>query len=337
MSYSRCCPTLLTDLYQLTMAFAYWKTGTEERDAVFHLSFRNNPFRGGFSVACGLDDAVEYLDNLAFEEDDLAYLATLNGSDGAPLFEKAFLDHLRSFSWACDVDAVAEGTVVFPHEPLIRVQGPLLQGQLVETALLNILNYQTLIATKAARMCLAAEGQPVLEFGLRRAQGADGALTASRAAYIGGCAATSNVLAGKLFGIPVRGTHAHSWVMAFPSEKEAFAAYASAAPNNCLFLVDTYNTLHGIENAIAEARRLRAEGHQFLGIRLDSSDLAYLSIEARRMLDAAGFRIRVDLRDQRPRRIYHHQLEEPGRPHRLLGRRHPSRYFIRAAGLGRRL
>jgi nicotinate phosphoribosyltransferase len=271
------------------MAYGYWKTGEEEREAVFHLSFRNNPFRGGFSVACGLDDAVEYLQNLAFEEDDLAYLATLNGSDGQPLFETAFLDHLRSLRWTCDVDAVAEGTVVFPHEPLVRVQGPLLQCQLVETALLNILNFQTLIATKAARIGQAAEGQPVLEFGLRRAQGSDGALTASRAAYIGGCAATSNVLAGKLFGIPVRGTHAHSWVMAFPSEQEAFAAYASAAPNNCLFLVDTYNTLHGIEHAIAEARRLRAEGHEFLGIRLDSGDLAYLSIEARRMLDAAGF------------------------------------------------
>ena len=190
---------------------------------------------------------------------------------------------------ACDVDGVAEGTVVFPHEPLLRVQGPLIQAQILESALLNIVNFQTLIATKAARVAMAAAGDPVLEFGLRRAQGIDGALSASRAAYIGGCAATSNVLAGRLYGIPVKGTHAHSWVMCFDHELEAFKTYAEAMPNNCVFLVDTYDTLLGVKNAIEVGRMLRDSGHEMVGIRLDSGDLAELSIEARRMLDEAGF------------------------------------------------
>ena len=179
--------------------------------------------------------------------------------------------------------------MVFPHEPLVRVSGPLLECQILESAVLNIVNFQSLIATKAARVCGAAGGDSVLEFGLRRAQGIDGALAASRAAYLGGCAATSNVLAGRLFGIPVRGTHAHSWVMSFDDEPAAFAAYAKAMPNNCVFLVDTYDSLEGVKHAIAEARNLRDQGHRIVGIRLDSGDLAYLSIEARKLLDEAGF------------------------------------------------
>ena len=280
---------LLTDLYQLTMAYGYWKTGQPEREAVFHLFFRKHPFQGGFSVACGLRDAIEYLRELRFPDEELAYLATLTGNDGKPLFERAFLDYLRTLQWSCDMEGVPEGTVVFPQEPLLRIQGPLLQCQIVETALLNMLNFQTLIATKAARVCLAAKNDPVLEFGLRRAQGVDGALAASRAAYIGGCAATSNVLAGYRFGIPVRGTHAHSWVMSFDTEEEAFQAYAEALPNNTIFLVDTYDTITGVRRAIKMGRWLRERGHKLGGVRLDSGDLAWLSIEARRMLDAAGF------------------------------------------------
>ncbi len=280
---------LLTDLYQLTMAYGYWKTGRHEREAVFHLFFRKPPFASGYSVVAGLADVIGWLKAFRFDEGELAYLGGLTGNDGQPLFEAGFLDYLRELEFTCDVDAVPEGTVVFPHEPLLRVRGPILQGQLVETALLNLINYQTLIATKAARICEAAQGEPVLEFGLRRAQGVDGALAASRAAYIGGCAATSNVLAGRLFGIPVKGTHAHSWVMSFDSEAEAFQAYAEAMPNNCVFLVDTYDTLDGVRQAIEAGRRLRAAGHEMVGVRLDSGDLAYLSIEARKLLDEAGF------------------------------------------------
>jgi nicotinate phosphoribosyltransferase len=191
--------------------------------------------------------------------------------------------------WQCDVDAVPEGTVVFPHEPLVRIRGPIIQAQLVETALLNLINFQTLIATKSARVCEAAKGEPVLEFGLRRAQGPDGAVMASRAAFIGGAVATSNVLAGMVHGIPVRGTHAHSWVMSFDTELESFAAYAEAMPNNCIFLVDTFDTLQGVSHAVEIGRILRSRGHELVGIRLDSGDLAWLSIEARKILDEAGF------------------------------------------------
>jgi nicotinate phosphoribosyltransferase len=282
-------PATITDLYQLTMACGYWKAGVQDKEAVFHLSFRSQPFDGGFSIACGLHDALEYLQGLAFTEGELAYLRTLPGSDGTPLFPPEFLHYLRSVTWTCAVDAIPEGTVVFPHEPLVRIEGPLIQCQLVETALLNLLNFQTLIATKAARVCIAAKGDPVLEFGLRRAQGVDGALSASRASYIGGCAATSNVLAGYELGIPVRGTHAHSWVMSFDTEDEAFRAYAEAMPNNSVFLVDTYDTLTGVKRAIAAGQWLREHGHKLGGVRLDSGDLAWLSIEARRLLDDAGF------------------------------------------------
>ncbi|MEM6257453.1 MAG: nicotinate phosphoribosyltransferase [Planctomycetota bacterium] len=280
---------LLTDLYQLTMAYGYWKMGRAEQEAVFHLFFRKTPFGGGYAIAAGLSHAVELMRQFRFEQDDLHYLATLTGNDGKPLFEQEFLDYLARVEFACDVDAVPEGTVVFPHQPLIRIRGPILQAQILETALLNIVNFQTLIATKAARVCDAADGEPVMEFGLRRAQGIDGALAASRAAYLGGCAATSNVLAGKLFGIPVKGTHAHSWVMSFDAEPEAFEAYAQAMPNNCVFLVDTYDTLAGVRNAIEAGRKLRERGYEMVGIRLDSGDLAYLSTEARKLLDEAGF------------------------------------------------
>lgn len=280
---------LLTDLYELTMAYGFWRVGMLDKEAVFHHTFRHNPFGGGFTVACGLAYAVDFLESLHFAPEDLAYLAEQRGADGAALFDRGFLDYLGALRFTCDVDAVPEGTLVFPHEPLLRVRGPLLQAQLLETTLLNFINFQTLVATKAARIVLAAEGQPVLEFGTRRAQGIDGALAASRAAYIGGCAGTSNVLAGRLFGIPVRGTHAHSWVMAFDDEPRAFAAYADAMPGNSLFLVDTYDSLEGVRHAIEMGKRLRAGGHELLGIRLDSGDLAYLSVEARRLLDEAGF------------------------------------------------
>ncbi len=280
---------LLTDLYQLTMAYGYWKTGGNRKDAVFHLFFRRNPFDGGFAVAAGLDFVCDYVRDFKFSGDDLEYLAGLKGSDKRPLFDPEFLRYLEGLRLSCDIDGVPEGTVVFPQEPLVRVKGPLLECQLLETPLLNLVNFQTLIATKAARICMAAEGEPVLEFGLRRAQGIDGGLSASRAAFLGGCSGTSNLLAGKLFGIPVRGTHAHSWVMSFGSELESFLAYAAAMPNNCIFLVDTYDTLEGVRRAVEAGKWLREHGHKMLGVRLDSGDLAQLSIEARKILDTAGF------------------------------------------------
>jgi nicotinate phosphoribosyltransferase len=272
------------------MAYGYWKSASAEKEAVFNLFFRENPFQGGYAVACGLSTMIEYLDGFRFESTDIDYLSTLRGNDNKTLFEPDFLDTLRSLRFMCDIDAIPEGTVVFPHEPLVRVQGPIVQGQLLESVLLNIFNFQTLIATKAARICYAAKDEPVLEFGLRRAQGIDGALAASRSAYVGGCEGTSNVLAGKLFGIPVRGTHAHSWIMSFDEELEAFLAYANALPNNCTFLVDTYDTLEGVRKAVEVGKQLRKRGHEMVGIRLDSGDLAYLSIEARKILDEAGFK-----------------------------------------------
>ncbi|MGZ8377462.1 MAG: nicotinate phosphoribosyltransferase [Gemmatirosa sp.] len=279
---------LLTDLYQLTMALGYWRSGRAEQEVAFHLYFRSAPFDGGYAIAAGLEPALDYLAGLRFEREELAYLATLRSDDGTALFPPAFLAMLGELRLTLDVDAVPEGSVVFPTEPLLRVRGPLLQAQLVETALLTHVGFATLVATKAARVCLAAGDDPVVEFGLRRAQGPDGGLTASRAAYVGGCAATSHVLAGQRFGIPVRGTHAHSWVMAFEDEATAFDAYARALPNNVMLLVDTYDTLDGVRHAIAVGLRLRAEGHRLSAIRLDSGDLAYLSRQARQLLDAAG-------------------------------------------------
>ncbi len=280
---------MLTDLYEITMAYGYWKLGRQDEQAVFHLFFRKPPF-GAYTIAAGLEQAIEWLSGLRFRPEDTAYLGTLQGNDGRPIFSREFLAYLEQLEFAGDVDAIPEGTCVFASEPLVRVSGSLLQCQLVETALLTLINFQTLIATKAARVCSAAGDDPVLEFGMRRAQGIDGGISAARAAYVGGCAATSNVLAGQLLGIPVKGTHAHSWVMSFADEMEAFGQYAQAMPNNCVFLVDTYDTLDGVSNAIRAGLTLKEQGHRMIGIRLDSGDLAYLSIEARRMLDEAGFK-----------------------------------------------
>jgi nicotinate phosphoribosyltransferase len=280
---------LLTDFYQLTMAYGYWKSNKGEQEAVFNLFFRKHPFQGGFTVAAGLDYLVDFCKNFKFEKEDLAYLEGINRKDGSPMFEPEFLEYLGEMKFSCTIDAVEEGTVVFPNTPLVRVRGPLIQCQLLETPLLNMINFQTLIATKSARITLAAQGEPVMEFGLRRAQGIDGALAASRAAYIGGCSSTSNVLAGKLFGIPLSGTHAHSWIMSFETELEAFEAYAEAFPDNCLFLVDTYDTLNGVKHAIKVGQILRSKGKEMLGVRIDSGDLAYFSNKARELLDEAGF------------------------------------------------
>ncbi len=279
----------LTDLYELTMGSGYVTTGLAERQSVFTLSFRSLPFEGGYALAAGLDDALEILEHYRFEQADLDHLATLRGRTGLPLFAADFLDMLAGLRFSCDVSAIPEGCVVFGNEPLVRVSGPLLQAQLVESLLLTIVGFQTLLATKAARVVEAAGGGAILEFGLRRAQGPDGAISAARAAYIGGVAATSNVLAGRLNGIPVRGTHAHSWVQAFGDEQVAFDAYADAQPDNITLLVDTYDSLTGVARAIETGRKLLEHGRTLDAIRLDSGDLAYLSIEARRMLDQAGF------------------------------------------------
>lgn len=280
---------LLTDFYQLTMAYAYWKSGKAEQQAVFNLFFRKNPFQSGFTLAAGLDYVIDFCRNFHFDKDDLDYLSKMKNNDGTATFETAFIDYLDQMEFQCDIEAVEEGTVIFPHTPMVKVTGPLIQCQLLETPLLNILNFQTLIATKAARIAYAAKGDSVLEFGLRRAQGIDGALAASRASYIGGCSATSNVMAGKLFGIPVSGTHAHSWIMSFDTEMEAFMAYADAFPDKCVFLVDTYDTVKGIKNAIEVGKILREKGKEMLGIRIDSGDLAYYSNIARELLDESGF------------------------------------------------
>lgn len=281
--------SLLTDLYQLTMSYGYWKMKLDQKEAVFHLFFRRAPFQGGFTVAAGLENAIDFLENFHFDPSDLKYLSTLEGLDAERLFPDEFLEYLSKLKFSGHIEAVPEGTVVFPYEPLLRIQAPLIECQILESSLLNLINFPTLIATKAARICLAAQGEPVLEFGVRRAQGIDGALTASRAAYIGGCDSTSNVLAGKVFGIPVKGTHSHSWVMVFDEELEAFQAYAEAMPNNCVFLVDTYDTIEGVKKAIEVGKWLRERGKPFLGIRLDSGDLADLSIKSRQLLDEADF------------------------------------------------
>ncbi len=280
---------LLTDLYQLTMAYAHWKAGTADKEGVFHLFFRQNPFQGGYTLACGLTHTIDFIKQFRFEDSDLVCLADLRGNDGQPLFEDPFLHDLGDMRFDCDLHAVREGSVVFPFEPMLRVQGPIIQGTLFETPFLTLTGFPSLIATKASRVKFAAEGEPVLDFGLRRAQGIDGALLASWACYVGGADATSNVLAHKLFGIPCRGTHAHSWVMSFADECTAFMTYAQAMPNNCVFLVDTYSSLDGIRHAIEVGQWLRRKGFEMIGVRLDSGDLAYLSKQGRKMLDNAGF------------------------------------------------
>ncbi len=276
--------TLLTDLYQLTMGYGFYKHDKHEEEVVFDLFFRKNALIT-YSLAAGLEQAIDYLLNWRFDDEDIAYLRGLN------LFDEGFLDYLRNMKFSGDVYAVAEGTPVFPGEPILTVKAPLIQAQFAETALLNIINHQTLIATKSSKICRATQGQGiVMEFGLRRAQGPDAGIYGARAAVIGGCASTSNVIAGQAFGVPVAGTMAHSWVMDYPTEYEAFRAYADAYPDNCLLLVDTYDTLKsGIPNAVKVFKELRAAGHEPKGIRLDSGDLAYLSKKARKMLDDAGF------------------------------------------------
>ncbi len=276
--------TLLTDLYQITMGYGFYRNNKHEEEVVFDLFFRQNNLIT-YSVAAGLEQAMEYLLNWRFDEEDIEYLRSLR------LFDEDFLEYLRNMKFTGDVYAVREGTPVFPGEPILTVKAPLIQAQFAETALLNILNHQTLIATKSSKISRATQGQGVvMEFGLRRAQGPDAGIYGARAAIIGGCSSTSNVIAGQKFGVPVAGTMAHSWVMDYPTEYDAFRAYANAYPDNCLLLVDTYDTLKsGVPNAIKVFKELKAEGHNPKGIRLDSGDLAYLSKKARKMLDEAGF------------------------------------------------
>lgn len=274
---------MMTDLYQLTMMYGYFKHGMAGNEGVFDVFFRPKS-NITYAIAAGLQSVIDYINNLHFGPEDLAYLRSLD------LFDEPFLAYLSKLRFTGEIYAVPEGTVVFPYEPLVRVRAPILQAQLIETALLTFVNHQTLIATKASRVCYAAGGGAVLEFGLRRAQGADAGIYGARAAVIGGCSSTSNVLAGEMFGIGVSGTHAHSWVMSFPDELSAFRAYADTFPKACLLLVDTYDTLRsGVPNAITVFRELRERGYEPMGIRLDSGDLAYLSKRARVMLDEAGF------------------------------------------------
>lgn len=267
------------------MAYAYWKSGMHEQKAVFHSFFRRPPFKGGFTIACGLEQLCAYIEQFHFSEAEIGYLRSLKTPAEKRLFEEGFLDYLRSLRLEVDIDAVEEGEALFPYEPMVRVTGPLLHCQLLESPLLNLINFASLIATKAARVRLAAGSDRVLEFGLRRAQGPNGALTASRAAFVGGADATSNVLAGYTYGIPVEGTQAHSWVMAFEDEERSFEEFARVFPEHALFLVDTYDTIKGVKKAVRVGKKLGG----IRGIRLDSGDLAALSIEARKLLDQAGF------------------------------------------------
>ena len=281
---------LFTDLYQLTMAQGYWQEGLAERRANFQLTMRRAPFGGGFAVFCGLGPALEAIEKLRFEAAELDALAALRDAEGGSLFRDEFLSALGGQRTAVDLWSPDEGEVVLPGEPVVRVEGPLLQGQLLETAMLNLIGYSSLVATKAARIAwLAAEGDPVLDFGLRRAHGPDGGLSMSRAAYVGGCSSTSNVLAGALWGIPTAGTHAHSWVLAHDGELESFRAFARSQPGNCTLLIDTYDTMAGLENALIVAREMRDRGERLRAVRLDSGDLEELSKGVRARLDEAGF------------------------------------------------
>jgi len=273
---------LFTDLYSLTMAQGYWKNNMNNR-AVFEMFFRRQPSGGGFAVFAGLETLVEALRNFSFSEEDLAYLGSLG------FFDKAFLDYLKDFRFSGSLWAMDEGTIIFPQEPLLRIDSNLIESQIIEGLILNTINFQSLIATKTARVVLASNKGSVVEFGLRRAQGENGALSASRAAFIGGACGTSNVLAGKIYGIPVVGTMSHSWIMAFPDEETAFRSYAAHYPKKTVFLIDTYDTLKsGILNAVKAGKDLAASGNNF-GVRLDSGDMHYLSVEVRRILDDAGF------------------------------------------------
>jgi nicotinate phosphoribosyltransferase len=276
--------TLDTDLYELTMVAGYRTLGKGKQKACFDLYYRQNPDDGAFCIFAGLESAIRYVNNLGFYPDDLEYLKSLG------IFSEEALNHLaKGIRFTGDIWAVPEGSVVFPNEPLIRVVGPIDEAQILETTLLAIVGHQTLIATKAARLCIAARGAPVVDFGTRRAHGVHSALYGARAAYIGGCAGTSNVKAGKMFGIPTRGTHAHSWVESFDNEYQAFDGFARMFPDNCVLLVDTYDTLEGVRQAVKVAREMRERGQELRGIRIDSGDLAYYSKAARHMLDEAGF------------------------------------------------
>lgn len=277
--------TLLTDFYQLTMSNAYFIENLNEEKLIFDVFFRKNPSDGGYTIVCGIDEVVEYIQNLKFTDEDIAYLDSLG------VFDSKFLEYLRDFKFTGEIYAVEEGTIMFPNEPIMRVKANSIEAQIIETTILNIMNFQSLIATKASRICQAAEGDAVMEFGLRRAQGPDAGLYGAKAAVIGGCVGTSNVLAGRLFDIPLMGTHSHSWVQRFDSEIEAFRAYADNYPDKAMFLLDTYNTLKsGLPNAIKVFQELRDKGYEAKGVRLDSGDLEYLSKKVREQLDEAGFR-----------------------------------------------
>lgn len=277
-----------TDLYELTMAQGLWENGKLGEQGCFTAFFREAPFGSVYAVMCGTAELGEFVENFRFTDEDIAYLAELEAPGGGALFKPGFLEFLRGFCPQVDIDAIPEGELVFAREPMVRVSGPMLDCQLLETALLNIIGFQTLVATKTARVVQAAQGRPVAEFGLRRAQGPDGGVAVARASYVAGGASTSNVLAGRRYGIPVSGTHAHSWVLSFPTELEAFRAFAKSSPKNCTLLVDTYDVREGVENAITVAREMEAEGERLSGIRIDSGDLAKLSAYARRRFDEEG-------------------------------------------------
>ncbi len=278
--------TLMTDLYELTMMQGYFRHKDQNETVIFDAFYRKNPCDGGYAISAGLEQVIQYIKELRFDQEDIDYLASLG------IFQEDFLEYLKTFRFSGDIYAIPEGTVMFPREPVIKVIAPIMEAQLVETAILNIINHQSLIATKAARVCYAARGDGIMEFGLRRAQGPDAGTYGARAAVIGGCIGTSNVLCGQLFDVPVKGTHAHSWIMSFSDEYTAFKTYADMYPSACILLVDTYDTLKsGVPNAIRVFSEMREAGIPltFYGIRLDSGDLAYLSKQARKMLDAAGF------------------------------------------------
>ena len=279
--------TLMTDLYELTMMQGYFRNKDRNETVIFDAFYRSNPMDSGYAICAGLEQVIEYINNLHFTEDDIDYLRNLG------IFGEDFLEYLANFRFSGDIYALPEGSVMFPREPMIKVIAPIMEAQLIETAILNIMNHQSLIATKASRVCFAARGDGIMEFGLRRAQGPDAGTLGARAAMIGGCVATSNVLAGRLYDVPVKGTHAHSWVMSFPDEYTAFKTYAEMYPSACILLADTYDTLKsGVPNAIRVFQEMRAKGIPLTnyGIRLDSGDLAYLSKKARKMLDDAGFK-----------------------------------------------
>lgn len=279
---------LNTDLYELTMAQGYWESGLVGGEGCFNVFFRDAPFKGGYGIACGMGQVADLVKNFFYDEESIDYLASIPAPGGGSLFKPGFLDYLRDFRMRVSVWSIPEGELVFPREPMLRVQGPLIDCQLIETALLNLVNFQTLVATKTARVVYAAEGHPVSDFGLRRAQGPDGGLAVARASYIGGASSTSNVLAGKVYGIPVFGTHAHSWVMSFPTELDSFRAFAASSPKNCSLLLDTYDVGQGIKNAIIVAKEMEERGERLSAIRLDSGDLAKLSKKTRAAFDEAG-------------------------------------------------